>query len=134
MTSLIVFLAPIKGLIILISCFVFADTIFAIYATVKLKSWTSFKSSKLFNLAVKSFFYMGSILLGYLIDYFILDGSLYGVNYLISKIVCMFWVFVEVKSIDETSVKLGNKPIYEIIKDLISKAKSIKTDFNELKK
>jgi len=39
----------------------------------------------------------------------------------------------EFKCKDETSQKLGNKPFYTILKNLLSKMKSIKTDINEMK-
>ena len=38
------------------------------------------------------------------------------------------------KSIDETSVKLGNKPFVEVIRSLMKRAKEFKKDLNELKK
>jgi hypothetical protein len=42
-------------------------------------------------------------------------------------------LYIEIKSIDETSQKLGNKSFYFIIKSIISKAKDLKKDINELK-
>ncbi len=42
------------------------------------------------------------------------------------------WVFNEIKSCDENSVKLGNKPFFDIIKSLLSKMKQLKKDLNEI--
>ena len=128
----IMFITPIKGLIIIAGAFVLLDTVLGIYTNVKLKGWKSFKSSKFFNVAVKSFFYMGTILLAYLIDHYIIEGTIYDITNLCSKVVTMLWVIIEAKSIDENSVKLGNKPVLEIIRGIITKLKGFKKDFNEI--
>ena len=132
--TLLTFLTPIKGLLILTGIAVFLDTIFAIYVTIKLNGWKSYQSTKLFNIVVKSFFYFGSIVLAFFIDTHIIEqNTLFGINLLISKAVTVFWLYIEVKSIDETSQKLGNKSFYFTIKDLINKAKDLKKDINEIK-
>jgi hypothetical protein len=128
------FLTPIKGLLILTGMAVLLDTLFAIYVTIKLNGWKSFQSTKLFNIVVKSFFYFGSIVLAFFMDTHIVEkNTIFGVNLLISKVVTIFWLYIEVKSIDETSQKLGNKSFYFLIKDLMTKAKDLKKDINEIK-
>lgn len=110
------------------------DTVFAIYTTIKLNGWKSYQSTKLFNIAVKTFFYFGSIIFAYLVDVYLVDNhTFFGTKLLISKLVTVFWLYIEVKSIDETSQKLGNEPFYFIIKNLIEKAKKLKKDINEIK-
>ena len=132
--TLLTFLTPIKGLLILTGIAVFLDTIFAIYTTIKLNGWQSYQSTKLFNIVVKSFFYFGSIVLAFFIDTHIVEhNTLFGINLLISKAVTIFWLYIEVKSIDETSQKLGNKSFYFTIKNFMSKAKDLKKDINEIK-
>ena len=128
------FLTPIKGLLIITGMAVFLDTIFAIYTTIKLNGWSSYQSTKLFNIVVKSFFYFGSIVLAFFIDTHIIEKNvIFGINLLISKVVTIFWLYIECKSIDETSQKLGNKSFYFTIKNLITKAKDLKKDINEIK-
>lgn len=132
--SLVTLISPIKGLIALIGLCVLLDTLFAIYTTIKLNGWKSYQSTKLFNIVVKTFFYMGSIILAYFIDSHIIESNLIlGIPLLISKAITLFWVYIEVKSIDETSQKHGNKPFYLLIKNLMSKAKELKKDINEIK-
>ena len=132
--TILTFLTPIKGLLILTGIAVFLDTIFAIYTTIKLNGWQSYQSTKLFNIVVKSFFYFGSIILAFFIDTHIIEqNTIFEINLLISKAVTVFWIYIEVKSIDETSQKLGNKSFYFTIKNLISKAKDLKKDINEIK-
>ena len=131
--TFLVFVTPIKGMVCLISFAVFLDTIFAIYVSVSQRGWSSFKSTKFFNIVVKSFFYMATILLGFLIDSYIFEGKISGIPYLVSKIVTFVWLYIEIKSIDETSQKYGNKSLWLILKDLISKTKDLKNDINEIK-
>ena len=131
--SLLTLISPIKGLILLIGMSVVLDTLFAIYTSIKLNGWRSYQSTKLFNIVVKSFFYMGSIILAYVIDTHIINANLiFGIPLITSKAITLFWVYIEVKSIDETSQKHGNEPFYVIVKKLMSKAKDIKKDINEI--
>ena len=131
--TLLVFITPVKGMLLLISFAVAFDTLFAIYVSIKLKGINSFKSTKLFNIVVKTFFYMSTIVLAFLIDKYIFEGKLLDIPYLISKIVTFLWLYIEIKSIDETSMKLGNRSLWVILKELISKAKDLKKDINEIK-
>lgn len=135
MVALITFLTPIKGLLIITGLAVVLDTAFAIYTTIKLNGWKSFQSTKLFNIVVKTFFYFGTIIFAFLVDiYLIGEEKFFGTELLISKLVTVFWLYIEVKSIDETSQKLGNESFYFIIKNLISKAKALKKDINDIKR
>lgn len=127
-------LAPIKGLLLVTGMAVFLDTIFAIYTTIKLNGWASYQSTKLFNIVVKSFFYLGSIMLAYFIDTHIIGvNKIMNIDLFLSKVMTIFWLYIEVKSIDETSQKHGNKPFYIIIKNMLDKAKELKKDIGEIK-
>mgnify|MGYP006346726987 FL=1 len=122
-------LAPIKGLLLITGMAVFLDTIFAIYTTITLNGWASYQSTKLFNIVVKSFFYLGSIVLTFFIDTHIVGINLImGIELFLSKVITIFWLYIECKSIDETSQKHGNKPFYVIIKNALDKAKELKKD------
>lgn len=128
------FLTPIKGFLLITGMAVLLDTIFAIYATIKLNGWSSYQSTKLFNIVVKSFFYLGSIVIAYFIDTHIVEeNTILGIKLLVSKATTIFWLYIECKSIDETSQKLGNKSFYFTIKNFIGKAKELKKDINEIK-
>ena len=76
---------------------------------------------------------MSTILLAFLIDSHILEGKIFDVTNGISKTITFVWLYIEVKSIDETSQKLGNKPLWLILKELISKTKDLKKDINDIK-
>jgi hypothetical protein len=124
------FLAPIQGLVIIAMLFVGMDTIIGIYAS--MKCGYKFRSSRLFNLAVKTFFYTGSILLAFLIDTFVFGGTAMGVKLLSAKICTIIWCYIESKSMDEKSQMIGNRPIWVIIKEGIKRAKSVKDDIKNI--
>jgi len=126
------FLLPIKGLILTMILFISLDTCTALYVTIKLNGWKSFQSTKFFNIVVKSFFYLASIILAFSIDIYIFEGSIMGIKLLLAKSMTAVWVFNEIKSCDENSVKLGNKPFFDTIKSLLSKMKQLKKDLNEI--
>ena len=132
LASIATFLIPIQGLLLLMILFIFLDTCFGIYSTVKRKGWKSFRSTKLFNLVVKSFFYLVSIILAFLVDTYVFQSKLFGVDCLASKSMALVWIYVEIKSIDETSVGLGNKSIWVILKEMIAKAAEFKKDLKSV--
>lgn len=131
--TILTFLTPLYGLFGLIAFAVILDTLFAMYSVVKLQGWAKLVSTKFFNLAVKTFFYMGTIILAYLIDTHIFENQIMGINLLLSKSTCVVWTIIEAKSIDETSQKLGNRPFLVIVKGIISKVKEFKKDLNDIK-
>lgn len=131
---LMVVFTPIKGLLLITGLAVLLDTIFAVYTTIKLNGWQSYQSTKLFNIVVKSFFYLGSIILAFFIDKYIIQKDyILGIDLLISKTITIFWLYIEVKSIDETSQKHGHEPFYKMIKNIINKTKDLKKDINEIR-
>jgi hypothetical protein len=132
LTVLMSFLAPIQALLLMMIGFIVIDTLLAIYATIKINGMASFKSNKLFNVVVKSFFYCSSIVMAFAIDKYIMSGTLFGIEMLLSKAMSVFWIYIEVKSIDETSINLGNRSFWVIIKEMIAKIGKLKTDIKKL--
>lgn len=131
--SLCAILTPIKPFIILITLFVAADTITAIAGNIKTKGIQSFKSTKFFNIVVKTFFYCGSIVAIYFIDKFIFEGSIIGIKLLLTKIVTLLWCYNEIKSLDESSMKYwGNKSVWVMLKEMLNKGKELKKDLNDI--
>lgn len=124
------FLTPIYGMVALVAVSVFLDTCAGVYVA---RKFNDYQSHKLFNIVVKTFFYMTTILLAFLIDTYIFDKKLANIGYLSSKTVTMFWIYIECKSIDEKSQKLGNKPFHVILTALIKRIKAWKSDLNEIK-
>ena len=130
--SLLTILAPIKAFIIIIGLFTLSDTALGIYATIKMNGIKSFRSNKLFNIVIKTFFYMGAILLAFVIDKYIFDGSIMGIKLLMAKVITLLFCYIELKSLDETSIKLGNKSLWVLLKELFAKGKELKKDLGDL--
>ena len=131
--TVVSFLLPIKGFLLAVGLMVMLDTIVGIYTTIKLRGRKSFQSTKLFNFVVKSFFYGSTICIMYVIDYFLIGvGGIFGISLITSKIASIIFIYIELKSIDESSQKLSNPPFYVMIKNLFTKLKSLKKDLNEI--
>lgn len=131
--TIVSFLLPIKGFLLAVGLMVMLDTIVGIYTTIKLNGRKSFQSTKLFNFVVKSFFYGSTICIMYVIDYFLIGvGGVFGISLISSKIASIIFIYIELKSIDESSQKLSNPPFYVMIKNLFTKLKSLKRDLNEI--
>jgi len=127
-------LMPIKPLILIVVGMVMLDTIFGVWACLKIQGRKEFRSGKLFNIVPKIFLYSITILLSFLMDKYIFEGVLFSIPFFLSKAASILWIYIEAKSIDENSQKMGNKPILTIIKELLGGVKQLKKDFNETKK
>lgn len=125
-------LIPIKPFIILVGVFTLVDTIFAIYVNIKMYGIKVYRSNKLFNFAVKNLFYLGGILLAFLVDLFIFEGKILEIKLLITKTITLLFSYIEIKSIDEKSMKLGNKSFWKLLKEMINKGKEFKIDLGNL--
>jgi hypothetical protein len=109
------------------------DTISSIYVSVKMKGWKSFKSALLRRgLSAKVFLYLGSVMLAYMIDIYILGGSVFGIQHLLAKGLTSIWIYSETKSLDENSMLLGNRSFFVILKDFFKKMTGYKQDIKDL--
>lgn len=126
------FLTPINGLLGLLFLAVLIDTLFAIYVSIKQRGWSSFQSVILRKgIGAKLLFYLGTVILAFLIDKYILGASAFRIPYLLSKAISAIWIYVEVKSIDETSMKMGNRSIWVIVREMIQKLANLKKEIDE---
>jgi hypothetical protein len=71
------FVAPIKGMVLLVIMAISIDTIFGIYNAIRVKQY---QSDKLFNVVVKTFFYSFSILFAFIVSKEIFEGELFGIK------------------------------------------------------
>jgi hypothetical protein len=132
--SIITFLTPIKGFLVLMGAMVFADTVYAMYVAYKTgQGLDSLTSDKFFNIAPKLFFYLGSIILAYMCDYYLIGvNHLFGVEMFGTKIVSFAFISNEIKSINETYIKRNNKGMYDTLKEFYTVLKRLKKDVNDL--
>jgi len=133
LTIIATFITPIYSLVLLVIGIVLLDTVTAIWAAIKKEGRKGYRSGKLFNMIPKIFFYSFSILITFLMDFYIFGGSLYGIHFLLSKATCFVAIWIEGTSINENSMKMGNRSIGIILKDIILKIKLLKKDINEIR-
>ena len=132
LTTIMTFIAPIYGVILLTVLMTGLDTILGVYTTIKLNGFKSVKSHKFFNFFVKIFFGFGALVAAFIADKFIFNGQLFGINNILSKGVAIFYTYMELKSIDEKVVKLGFKSLWVQLGDLKDKLFKVKKDLNDL--
>jgi hypothetical protein len=131
--SILTFFVPIQGLLLLLILAISLDTISSIYVSVKTKGWKSFRSALLRKgLSSKIFLYLGSVMLSYMIDVYILNGTTFGIQHLLSKGLTAIWVYSEIKSLDENSMLLGNRSFFVISKEFFKKITGYKEDVEKL--
>jgi len=125
------FFMPIRELTVIMIMAVLLDTCFGIYRCWKLG--TKVTSHRLFiNLVGKLGMYVGTLMLMFMIDTYLVGGSMFGVSLFLSKTVTIIYTFIEIKSINESSVMVGNKSIWTIIEELTKRAMKFKTDIKKL--
>lgn len=130
----VVFLAPIKAIMILVGLFIFADTFFGIWASKKLKK--SILSRKLSRIATKMFIYELAIILFFCIDVFIFDdfAKIFNIeiSYFLTKIVGMTFIFLELYSIDEKIRQVKGVGMMHYFKKFIVSAKYFKKEWQDI--
>jgi hypothetical protein len=131
--SILTFFVPIQGLLLLLIFMVSLDTLTAIYVSIKIRGVKSFRSALLRKgMTAKIFLYLGTVILAFMIDTYILGGSTFGVKHLLSKGLASIWTYAEVKSMDENSMKLGNRSFFVISKEFFKKITGYKEDVEKL--
>jgi hypothetical protein len=126
-------LAPIKIFIVLVGLFIFLDTCFGIWAAKKLnKERNSKKFSQIFS---KILVYNSVVITAY-----VLDTNLLGEFFLlflsiplaITKITVLALISNEIYSMDEKVVNVTGKGLWDMFKRLLSMAKFIKKQKDEI--
>ena len=131
--SILTFFVPIQGLLLLLILMVTIDTLTAIYVSIKLKGIKSFRSALLRKgMTAKIFLYLGTVILSYMADVYILGGSTFGVQHLLSKGLTAIWTFGEIKSMDENSMKLGNRSFFVISREFFKKMTGYSKDIKDI--
>ena len=131
--SILTFFVPIQGLLLLLILAITLDTISSIYVSVKTRGWNSFRSALLRKgLSSKIFLYLGSVMLAYMVDVYILGGTTFGIQHLLSKGLTAIWVYSEIKSLDENSMLLGNKSFFVISKEFFKKITGYSKDIKDI--
>lgn len=129
------FFLPISGILILIGVSVILDTITGVWKSYKLK--TKVTSRKLSAVISKILLYEVTVMLFYLIDYYILNDivlTFFSVSLLTTKILALVLVSIEVISINENYKAVKNIDLWQSLKNLFARAKEVTQDFKDINK
>jgi len=127
------FFMPISGILILIGVTVILDTLTGVWKSRKLK--TPITSRKLSAVISKILLYEVTVMLFYLIDYYILNDiilTFFSVNLLTTKILALVLVSIEVISINENYKAVKNIDLWQSLKNLFARAKEVTQDFKDI--
>ena len=129
------FFLPIVGILILIAAAILLDTLSGIYKSRKLKQ--PITSRKLSAIMSKILLYEATVILFYLIDYFLVNDivySFFSIDMLVTKVLALTLVSIEVVSINENYRAIYGKDIWSALKNLFARAKEVTQDFKNIKK
>jgi len=127
------FFMPISGILILIGLSVILDTITGVWKARKLK--TPVTSRKLSAIISKILLYEVTVMLFYLIDYFILNDivlTFFSVELMTTKILALVLVSIEVISMNENVKSVNGTDIWKSLKNLFARAKEVTQDFKDI--
>jgi len=136
LASIVLLFAPIYGLLISVGAAIILDTFTGIFKSIKLEGFQSIKSRKLSNIVSKLLLYEICILFLFLIDKFLLNEFIirsFGIEYMFTKICAILLIFVELVSIKENIESAFKIDLWVMIKKLLSRAKEVKSDIDEIK-
>jgi len=136
LTGILIFFAPITGLLIAVSVAIALDTFTGIFKSVKLKGWTSVRSKKLSNVVSKMLLYQVTLTLLFVMDKFLLNEFMvihFSIPFIFTKLVAILLLFIEMVSIKENVEEALSIDIWKMLKELLNRAKEIKEDINEIK-
>ena len=127
------FFLPISGILILIGVSVIVDTLTGVWKSKKLgKPITSRKLSAVIS---KILLYEVTVMLFYLIDYYIINDivlTFFSVELLITKILALVLVSIEIISLNENIKAVKNVDLWTALKNLFARAKEVTQDFKDI--
>lgn len=133
--SLAVLFIPIYGILIAVATAIILDTFTGIFKSIKIKGWKSIRSRNLSNIVSKMLLYEICILLLFLIDKFLLNEFVkhaFGFEFLFTKMCAIVLIYIELVSIKENIEEAYSIDIWAMLKKLLSRAKEIRSDINQI--
>jgi hypothetical protein len=133
-TTLLLFFAPIQGLLISVATAIALDTIFGIAKAIKLKD--KITSRKLSNIVSKFVLYQAAVLLIFTIDTFLLGEFFklwFSIPFFFTKIVTIILIFIETVSIKENFEQAFKVNVFKLLKSFLKRGVEIKEDIDILK-
>jgi len=132
-SSILSFFIPVGNILILVGCAIILDTLTGIWKSIKTDQQIT--SRKLSSVISKMLLYQSTVLLFYMLDVFILNEiviAFFNVPLLTTKILGLTLVSVEIVSINENYKKVMNVDLWSSLKNMLSRAKEIKTDISKV--
>jgi len=128
LTALILFFAPIKGIVLIVAISTIIDTCFGVW---KAKSLGEDITSKIFRhgLVTKLLSYIAVVMLVFASDVFIINSltmNVVSVEFISTKLIALVLLSIEVKSMDESFVKVKGYSFIDKFKLIINKIKDLK--------
>ena len=131
LTALLLFFAPIKGIILIVALSTILDTSFGLWKAYKIGEKIT---SKIFRhgLVPKLVSYIAAIMLVYASDVFIINAltmTVVSVDFMATKVIALVLISIEVKSMDESFVAVKGYSFIDKIKAIILKMKNVRKQF-----
>jgi len=131
--SILTFFVPIIPLLLLVGLFILSDTILGVWAANK--RGEKITSRKLGNMVPKMLLYQGSVIIGYMLDVWLLGefvNFVFSVDMLITKLIAMTLIFIESLSLNENIESITNKNIFKSFKEMITRAAKVKQQIKDI--
>lgn len=128
------FFMPITGMVLAVGFSIFLDTITGIWKS--RKNGVPIRSRRLSAVISKMFLYQLTIILFFLIDYFILNDilkTIFTTELLLTKVLSLVLISIEVVSINENYKAVRGIDLWASLKRLLSRAKELKNDSDEIR-
>lgn len=128
------FFMPITGMVLAVGFSIFLDTITGIWKS--RKNGVPIRSRRLSAVISKMFLYQLTIILFFLIDWFILNEilkSIFTTELLLTKVLSLVLISIEVVSINENYKAVRGIDLWASLKRLLSRAKELKNDSDEIR-
>jgi hypothetical protein len=125
---------PITGMVLAVGFAIFLDTITGIWKS--RKNGVPIRSRRLSAVISKMFLYQLTIILFFLIDYFILNDilkTIFTTELLLTKVLSLVLISIEVVSINENYKAVRGIDLWASLKKLLSRAKELKNDTDEIR-
>lgn len=133
LSGILTILAPVGPLLTIALISIGLDVCFGVWRSYKdredqeTKFWDVVQSQRLFSTAVKSAIYSGAIVFFYLVERYIagdIIAHFISIELLLTKAVALFFVFIEVKSMNESYKDVTGKDILASFRKFITGLKS----------
>lgn len=134
LSALLVFFAPIKGILLSVCIVIFLDTVMGLYKAIKTDEQIT--SKRMSAIVSKLLLYQCTVLSVYVFDIFLVGEFFkiwFQIEFLFTKLVGLTLFIIEFKSIIENFEAAFNVSIFDILKQILSRSKEIKDGYDQIK-